>query len=173
MAFWTNTGFEPKQDFKWQVTVSTADGDLPSFYAKSVKKPSFTVNMKSYKLVNREIRQPQNLIWEPIEVVFIDTIDSKIIKFIKSYLQKTEYTNITQKSLTNTTTAKDGAVNYLQGVEIRQFDSNGNVVEFWTLFNPQISKFSASDLNYDNDTLSTYILTIDYDWANVNEDDNA
>lgn len=169
MTFWTNSGFEPKQDFKWQVNIEYKNGNLPSFYAKSVKKPSFSVNMKTYKLVNREIRQPQNLTWEPIEIVFIDTIDSKITSFIKEYLKETKYSNISEKSLTNTTTSKTGANNFLTGVEIQQLDSTGNPIEVWNLYNPQISKFSASELNYENDGLSTYTFTIDYDWANIDE----
>lgn len=169
MTFWTNSGFEPKQDFKWQVTVETQSGTLPSFYAKSVKKPSFSVNMKTYKLVNREIRQPQNLIWEPIDVVFIDTVDSPILKFVKDYLEKTEYTNIKEASLQNNTTSKEGSNSFLTNVTIEQYDSTGVVVEKWTLYRPQISKFGTSELNYENDSLSTYTLTIDYDWANVSE----
>ena len=169
MTFWTNSGFEPKQDFKWQVNIEYEGGNLPSFYAKTAKKPSFSVNMKSYKLVNREIRQPQNLTWEPIDVVFIDTIDSKITKFVKEYLQKTDYTNIQQASLTNTTTSKAGSNTFLKSVVIKQVDSTDKPVEVWTLYNPQISRFSASELNYESDALSTYTLTIDYDWANVSE----
>lgn len=169
MSFWTNSGFEPKQDFKWQVNIEYENGNLPSFYAKSVKKPSFSVNMKSYKLVNREIRQPQNLMWEPIDIVFIDTIDSKIILFMKDYLEKTQYSNISQASLTNTTTSKVGSNNFLKSVAIEQLSSTGDVVEKWTLYNPQISKFSTSELNYESESLSTYTLTIDYDWANLSE----
>jgi hypothetical protein len=169
MSFWTNSGFEPKQDFKWQVTINYQDGNLPSFYAKSVKKPAFSVNMKTYKLVNREIRQPQNLTWEPIDIVLIDTVDSPVVKFVKSYLEKTEYTNVVSASLTNTTTSKIGSNNFLIEVKIEQLDSTGKAVEIWQLYNPQISRFTASELNYESDALSTYTLTIDYDWANLSE----
>lgn len=167
MSFWTNAGFEPKQDFKWQITIRTASGDLPFFYAKSVKKPSFSVNMKTYKLVNREIKQPQNLTWEPIDIVLVDSIDSRVTNTIKSYLQQLDYTNISTPSLTNTTTTKLGSTSFLTEVTIQQIESKGTPVETWTLFNPQISKFGTSELSYDSDSISTYTLTIEYDWATL------
>ena len=69
----------------------------------------------------------------------------------------------------NTTTSKDGSNKFLIEVKIEQLDSTGTPIEVWTLYNPQISRFNASELNYESDALSTYTLTIDYDWANLSE----
>lgn len=172
--FWTDITFNPKQDFKWQVKVDLQEpivqggnSYLPPFYAKSVTKPSFSVNVKTYKLVNRQIKQPSNLTWEPINIVFIDTERSLIASFISKYLEKTEYDNINKKTLTNTTTSKVGSNNYITGLTIDHLDSEGNPRERWTLRNPQISKFQASELSYESDNLSTYTITVDYDWAEL------
>ena len=177
--FWTEKTFEPKQSFKWRVFIGSSSSreSLPSFFAKSVKKPSFTVDMKSYNLVNRQVKHPSNLIWEPVDITFIDSTESKITSFIKQYLQSAEYTNVNSSTLTNTTTSKTGATNFLTDelnyFIIQQFNSDGFPVETWRLYNPQIASFTASDLDYSNDELSTYTFTIHYDWATLDEQEGS
>ena len=50
-------------------------------------------------------------------------------------------------------------------LEIHQLDSNGKVIEYWTLHNPIITKISWGDLDYADDGLVEYSIDVKYDWA--------
>ena len=53
----------------------------------------------------------------------------------------------------------------LGSVVIDQLDADGNSIEKWTLNNPFLKKVSFSDLDYENDDLTTIDIALRYDWA--------
>jgi len=63
------------------------------------------------------------------------------------------------------TKSKFKASSNLGAVKILQIDADGNQIETWTLKNPFIKKVSFSDLDYENEDISTIDLEIRYDWA--------
>lgn len=166
--FWANAKFEPKQNYRWKVEV--LDGqDRPvfnSFYAKSVQKPNFSIEVQEYNLINRKINHPTNVKWEPIEIVFIDDQKSTVIKYIQKYLNSINYRDTLEKnSIGIDTTSKLDGRNSMKNIIISQLDSEGKQIETWTLINPQIAAFANASLDYSDDALTTYSFTITYDWA--------
>ena len=63
------------------------------------------------------------------------------------------------------TQSKSKSVGQLVSVIIEQLDAEGVATETWTLKNPFIRKISFSDLDYENDDLTTIDLSLRYDWA--------
>lgn len=162
MAFWTDSDFEPKQNFKWRVVL---DGNEDSsFYAVSVTKPNFQVQTKKFKLINIEENYPANVVWSPIQITFIDSTDNALLNQIKSSFSshdldlgksKLDYFGYARKKSLGITT-------------IEVLNNEGNKVEVWTLENSIPTQLEMADLNYRNDDLSTYKLTLQYDWATLN-----
>lgn len=50
-------------------------------------------------------------------------------------------------------------------IAIQQLNSDGNVIEEWTLHNPTIKSLEWGDLQYGSDDLVEYKLSLDYDYA--------
>ena len=68
----------------------------------------------------------------------------------------------------NSPRSKEGFVNgNLGNVAIKVLDSNGNVVEKWTLYNPFISSVTYSKLAYSQNGINTIGLGLSYDYADV------
>ena len=63
------------------------------------------------------------------------------------------------------TQSKGQAVGALGNVVIEQLGADGVAVETWTLQRPFIKSLKMSDLDYENDDLSTIDLEFRYDWA--------
>ena len=61
--------------------------------------------------------------------------------------------------------SKPKATSALGAVQILQLDADGNQVETWDLKNPFIKEVKFSELDYENDELSTIDLVLRYDWA--------
>lgn len=208
MTFWTNSNFEPKMAYRWGITLdipsvtgitdqaykNLAEG-IPSFYAKSVTKPAITYNTKEYSIINRKLKYPGNISWEPITITFIDTVDGKLIKFINNYFNgfsdiytekvwfggvdigTTNKSGFDYISTSNKTTLNELRITIMQytadGEERPPTGSDGiskGFVEKWMLTNAFVRKFSSSPLDYSNDNLSEYTLEIDYDWAYLEQD---
>ena len=66
------------------------------------------------------------------------------------------------------TQSKKKSNNALGSVVITQIDADGNAVETWTLKNPFLKKVFFSDLDYENDDLTTVDISFRYDWATCN-----
>lgn len=166
MAFWTDIDFEPKQNFKWRVLL---DGNEDSsFYAVSVTKPNFQVQTKKFKNINIEENFPSNVVWSPVQITFIDSTDNTLLNQIKSSFSshdldlgksKLNYYGYARKKFFGITT-------------IEVLNNEGNKVEVWTLENAIPTQLEMTELNYRNDELSTYKLTLQYDWATVNQVDD-
>ena len=63
------------------------------------------------------------------------------------------------------TQSKSKATNSLGAVKILQIDANGNQLETWELKHPFIKSLKFSELDYENDELSTIDIELRYDWA--------
>lgn len=170
MAFWTDASFEPKRDFRWRIdfgkdfsTFLFPEG-IPTFYASSVKKPNFKIATKEYKILNRNHYFPGNVTWDPIEITFIDDTKNTVSKFLNAYFFHAgmQYDDSNKDGMNYIHTADK--IDSLK-IQITQLDSDGNAVEIWILDNANIINLNHSDLNYENDGLSNYTITVVYDWA--------
>lgn len=203
MTFWTDNNFEPKQNFKFLVQMSFLDLDIKerrdetifrearSFYAKKADKPSFQLNTKEFKYLNRTINIPTNTTWNPITITFIDDTSNNILEFFARYFIsiKNDFSrnNATgglsalkkeiasdgsdiladSPSFVSLDTAKKEEI---LDISIIQINNNGDRIETWNLYKPQIRKFVPSGLDYSSEELSEYSVEIVYDWASL--DDN-
>ena len=52
-------------------------------------------------------------------------------------------------------------------VSVKVLDSEGNVVERWTLRNSFIAGVAYSELSYANEGINTITLTLSYDYADL------
>jgi len=175
--FWTEAKFEPKRDFRWEVKIESSSpwfkkntNKLDSFFAKSVSKPSFSIEKKQYNLINRKINIPANPVWNDIEITFIDNNENKVFDFIMTYFYNM---NVKYDSTNNTGLRYIGTTEKTKDFifKIKQFNSEHEVLESWNLVNPVVLNYSHSNLNYESDTLSEYVLTVAYDWASIDDRD--
>lgn len=166
MAFWTDSGFEPKQNFKWKIVLNGLKAI--SFYATSVTKPNFQVKTKKFKLINIEETFPSNVTWSPVKITFIDSVDNYALESILNTFDlsglEVDKNAIAHKGVSKW---KPGAgISFL---EIHALNNNGKTIEKWILYNAVPTQLEMSNLDYKSDDLSTYSLTLQYDWATVNE----
>lgn len=165
MAFWTDSNFEPKQNFKWKIFF---DGDRElAFYATSVTKPNFQVQTKKFKLINVEENFPTNVSWSPVKITFIDSVNNYALQKI---IQTFETHNLQIENLPTEYRGMSRADS--MGIErlwIQTLNNKGNPVEEWVLYNVIPSQLEMANLDYKSDDLSTYSLTLHYDWATVNQ----
>ena len=173
--FWTDSSFEPKMDFKWEVSIEAGPGwfifkKLESFFAKSVDKPSFEINKKQYNLINRKINIPGNPTWNDINMTFVDNAENEVFDFLMTYFYtiNVKYDSKNANGLEYiSTTEKFTDIAFV----VKQYDSEQNVLESWKLYNPVITSYSHSPLSYESDNLSEYNITVSYDWASVENED--
>ena len=84
MGFWGAQGgaiVDPKRQFRWLVTFGNSD--LKSWYAKSVKKPSFQIGETPHQFINHTFYYPGRLTWNEItlntELPTLETIENGLL----------------------------------------------------------------------------------------------
>lgn len=195
MTFWTNSGFEPKREFRFKVEIA----GIPAFYVKSVTKPKFSIGQGEHKFLNRTFYFPGHVTWEPVTATFIDDAQGTVMASLGQVMALSNYGDIAgqdkqdifgpdgakfktiqKQALTQASkdltgqrpAASDLSVKEAgaQEIVIRQLDSTGdegNVVEQITLYNGWISSITPSDLSYESEDLSSYEIELRYDWADI------
>ena len=165
-GFWTSSQVSPKRQFRFLVTI----GSMPSgarWYTKKVNKPKVTVNPASHKFLNHTFYYPGNVTWNEITVEMVDPVSPDASINLSRILFDSGYVPPTDVNST-TTISKRQAVDAVQSVVIEQIDSDGAVVERWTLNNPFITDVDyGGTLAYGEDALSTVSVKFRYDWATI------
>tara|TARA_R100001594_G_scaffold144320_1_gene193227 strand:+ start:326 stop:823 length:498 start_codon:yes stop_codon:yes gene_type:complete len=165
MAFWSSNDVEPTRQFRFKI--QTGEGDW--WWAKSVTKPSFTVNESEYLLVNHKFKYPGVVSWNNITISIVDPNNrakywyDKLLSYGYS-LPNNPLTDIFEDGL-----SKDSISTFLQFMKIMQLDSEGNSIETWNLNNPKIASVNFGSLDYSSDELVSLEIEISYDWANLEE----
>jgi hypothetical protein len=178
MPFWADDHSQrrglkdPKREFRFQVsfqgvTDGARGGTSVLWYAKTVKKPSFTIKEVSHQYINHTFYYPGRTEWNDCTIQLVDPVAPDIAVTFADIISTAGYNPPTTPG-DIVTMSKAKAVNSLGRVNIRQFDSNGETVERWTLWNAFITEYTLSDLKYDGDELSTLDLKLRYDWARIN-----
>jgi hypothetical protein len=188
--FWNDpSNLAPKQAHRWVIHFGE---DRVFFYAKSVDRPSYSLNtVKGKLLYSHTVNFPGRLTWNPIKVTLYDVnsvekegqgYDNNLSTQILIY-DKTSalYSDPTQEDLLNI--FKGVLARNLGTVKIIEMDRAGgkptttvlsktkydNNVEkdTWTLYNPIISDVSYGTMDYANAEVLAITLTIAYDWAEL------
>lgn len=166
MAFWTTTPErDPKRNFRFQVFITGIQGTEPAvWWAKKVAKPNFTVAESKHVYLGHTFYYPGKVEWQTIAMTLVDPLDPGSLYRFNQSVRSAGY-RIPGDANVLTTQSKKKATTSLGAVKILQIDGDGNQVETWTLQNPFIKKISFSELDYENDDLSTIDIELRYDWA--------
>lgn len=178
MAFWNETGLEPKRAFRWKVTLF--GDDKISFLAKKVTKPQFTIEEAEHKFLNKSYYFPGHVKWDPVTVTLVDGKEGLLMSKVIAAINAGNYETINTGTIpeaaqglpldTMKTISKSKLSNATGNkglILIEQLDVDGVVVEQWTLHNTWLKSVKPSELSYDTEDLSTYDLELRFDWAKV------
>lgn len=187
MAFWTENNFEPKRAFRFKLNLGFGESDqsIPYFYIKTATKPTVEISTTEHMVGGRVFSFPGIPKWNDVELEFVDDVNnavlSKLVNIIKSsnysdildgagsdftasalkFISKAKLTN----NLTNTFSSQPQTNGTQVSFRIEQLNAEGQIVEGWDLYNPIITKLDQDGLDYSKEDLSTYKITIKYDWA--------
>ena len=71
MGFWTQRT-DPKRKFNFEVSITGQGSVIQNYYAKTVTKPSFTVNAAEHAYLNHTFYYPGRVTWNDVSVTFVD-----------------------------------------------------------------------------------------------------
>ncbi|MAL59299.1 MAG: hypothetical protein CMC14_04555 [Flavobacteriaceae bacterium] len=166
MAFWSSNDVEPTRQFRFKV--QTGEGDW--WWAKSVTKPSFSVNESEYQLVNHKFKYPGIVTWNNVTIRIVDPNN----RAQYWYNKLVDYGWTSPVGLVGVIDpeglSKDSINNSFEYIKIMQLDSKGDTVESWNLNNPKIASVNFGSLEYSSDELVVLDIEISYDWANLEEE---
>jgi hypothetical protein len=176
MAFWTDaTGNDPKRQFRFLVIL----GNFPNgatWYAKKTGKPSFTVTEIDHSYLNHTFYYPGRVKWNDLSVTLVDPVSPDAVANTLSMVQASGYRLPTSMATTpeeTSTISKAKSVNALGGVVIQQIDSNGSIIEQWTLNGAFLTEVNFGELDYSSDEIVEVTLKFRYDWADCVTANNA
>ncbi len=171
MAFWTNGAAEdPKRNFRFIVTIAgfktgpDGDGESTVWWAKKVQKPNFTVAESKHVFLGHSYYWPGKVEWQEITMTLVDPVKPGALALLNKIVEQSGY-DIPNPAEDLVTQSKSKSQGELGAVQIKQIDAEGKAIETWTLNNPFIKKISFSDLDYENDDLTTIDLSFRYDWS--------
>jgi len=181
MPFWSTdfgqdpTLKDPKRKFRFKVEfngINAAQGGALLWYASQVSKPSFTIASAEHKYLNHTFYYPGSVTWNSVTLNMVDPVDPDVTATIADIIVAGGYSPPTDaNSLGSMSKAK--ASHSLGTVRITQIDSDGNMLEEWTLWNAFIKDVKFGDLQYGEDNLTETVLELQYDWARVTTDNNS
>ena len=175
MPFWsTNFGQDtalqdPKRKFRFTVEfqgIQAAQGGAALWYAKTVSKPSFTVNAAEHKYLNHTFFYPGAVTWQDVSLTLVDPVEPDMAATLSDIIVQSGYSPPTDANDLGTM-SKAKAAGALGQVIITQIDSDGNPLETWTLGNSFVTELKYGDLAYGDDELTEMSVTLKYDWARV------
>tara|TARA_Y100000310_G_scaffold87077_1_gene83960 strand:+ start:5777 stop:6337 length:561 start_codon:yes stop_codon:yes gene_type:complete len=173
MGFWTQRT-DPKRKFNFEVSITGQGGVIKNYFAKTVTKPSFTVNAAEHNYLNHTFYYPGRVTWNDVSITFVDpgkegVGDSESTSAgLVSMLLAMGY-NPPKNAADATTVSKSKAVTALGDVNIRQKDDEGATLDEWVLLNAWITEVNFGDLDYTDDGLVEISCTIKYDFAKFSE----
>tara|TARA_Y100000592_G_C5431988_1_gene298833 strand:+ start:496 stop:1065 length:570 start_codon:yes stop_codon:yes gene_type:complete len=171
MSFWTDSGGkDPKRNFRFKVTIAGFEGNKSVvWWAKKVQKPNYSVAEVKHVYLGHTYYYPGKLEWQEITMTLVDPAEKQeggvdALFLLHKIIEDSGY-ELPNPSTKSTTMSKDKSVGALGTVQIAQLDADGNAIETWELRNPFLKKVSFSDLDYENDDLTTIDISLRYDWA--------
>ncbi len=181
MPFWTadyNKNLkDPKRNFRFIVQVggigtNTAAPTDIIWYAKEVTKPSFTVNVAEHAYLNHKFKFPGTVTWNDIDLTVVDPQhDVDAADALSTLWSESGYKIPTGPGGPGSlleTVSKGRAVSAMGLVTITQVSADGLAIEKWSLKNAFCKGITYGDsIAYGNDELTTYKLSIVYDFAQI------
>jgi len=171
MAFWSESGVEPKRTFRWLLTLPRIG---EQWICKSVQRPSWETSMIPHKFINHEFKYPGRITWNPINIVLVDPVEPiDTTASMLAILRASGYNFPTGEAEARSTITKAQAVDAMGMVQIATLgtgaDAEGSdgaaIVDSWTLVNPFATSVTLGDLNYDSEDMLEISFTLAYDYA--------
>mgnify|MGYP003660393314 CR=1 FL=1 len=162
-TFWNLAESQPKRQYRWVMNI----GGIPQWLIKKVNKPGFTVSEGVHKYINHTFYYPGNVTWEEVTIEMVDPVSPDASINLSRILFDSGYVPPTDVNST-TTISKKEAVDAVQSVVIEQIDSEGAVIERWTLTNAFITSIDyGGTLKYGEEGLTTVSAKFRFDWASI------
>ena len=171
MAFWSESGVEPKRTFRWLLKLPTIGQE---WICKSVQRPSWETSMIPHKFINHEFKYPGRVTWNPINIVLVDPVEPiDTTASMLAILRASGYNFPGDEQEARSTITKKQATAALGQIQIDTLgtgaDTEGadgaSVVDSWTLVNPFATSVTLGDLNYDSEDMLEISFTVEYDYA--------
>jgi len=166
---WASSKIEPKRQFKFILTI----GDIPAWVVTDAKRPGFTVSSGGkHDFLGHNFKYPGRVTWGNFTCKLVEPIDPDVSSVVLDAVKKAGYVLPSEWTADNEgwrkTFSKNKFINgNLGDIACKLLDSNGQVVEKWTLRNAWISNVDYGALNYSSDALTSISLTFEYDFANL------
>ena len=175
MAFWSTPldGQDPKRAFRFRLQITNL-GFI--WYAKTVDRPSYTVETGEHKFLNHTFYFPGHVNWTEVTATLVDPTEPDAAKLINQIVQASGYGPPSDEN-DGTTIGKFGAIEALEDVIIemlpagkaagneQELPENVKPIETWNLRNAFITGVTHSQLDYSSEDLSTIEVKFRYDWA--------
>lgn len=169
MSFWTEVGGkDPKRNFRFRVTIGGFTGKTV-WWAKKVQKPNYSIAEVKHVYLGHTYYYPGKLEWQEVTMTLVDPAEESGVDALRDLNKIVEGSGYelptpagNTKTMSKDKASGDGG---LGSVTIEQLDADGKPIETWTLNNPFLKKVSFSDLDYENDDLTTIDIALRYDWA--------
>jgi hypothetical protein len=87
--FWNSTSIEPKRQHKWLVYLHNSN--IPSYVARKVDKPSFSINEQQHKYFGHTFKYPGQVTWDDITMTLVDPIDPNVSDKLQEVLINSGY----------------------------------------------------------------------------------
>ena len=175
MAFWSTPkqGEDPKRAFRFRLSIGSL-GFV--WYAKTVDRPSFTVETGEHKFLNHTFYYPGHVNWTEVTATLVDPTEPDAAKLLNQIVELSGY-GPPNSELDQTTIGKYAGTQALGSVRIEMLPASGgatsgaasqdapDAIETWELRNAFITGITHSQLDYSSEDLSTIEVKFRYDWA--------
>ena len=167
-GFWSQANIEPKRGYRWVAYI----GGIEEWTVKKFSKPSVSITESPLKFLNHTFYYPGRAEWSETSFTLVDPANPDSAAIMMGKLQRSGYA--TPDSIENaySTISKDKAVRLGMGnVVIKQLgaeaesESNPNVIETWTFWNPWVKDLKFGELDYESDDMVNIEVTLRYDYA--------
>jgi hypothetical protein len=163
MAFWSDgKAKEPKRGFRW---ILIMDG-IETYTVKKVSKPSFSITESTHQYINHTYYYPGRVEWQTISLTLVDPVNPDAAQSLVEIIRDSGYAPAATEE-DYKTMSKSKSTGVLGEPIIRQIDSDGAMIEEWTLKNAWIKDVKFGDLDYSSDDLTEIEVEIRYDSASI------
>ena len=165
MSFWTENSLEPRRTYRFRLGSTNGlelsnTGRAPYWWnAKTVTKPSYSVSLNEYQLVNQRYKVPGVVTWDPITINLADIGDT-----VSNLIVDLENFGWNPNGLNDGLEKTSGEGN-IGKIRIEQLNAEGEVIETWNLEGAFISRVAFGNLDYSSEEIVEVQITVDYDYA--------
>jgi len=178
MSFWTESAIEPKRNFRFKVEIVGFGDNSVIWWAKNFKTPSYDIGEATHDFMDNKYYFPGRLTWTDCTTTLVDPVSPNATALTNDIVLKAGFkiktaTDLNQDGQLTTMSKKNSVQAATKAVVVTILNSEGNMIEKWTLKNAWLKGVSFSDLSYEDDGLRTIDMTWRYDWAECEHGDGS